>query len=275
MPAEIIVTADDAGYCDAIDRAITKLARDGPVTRASVFSNYASTEAECGELTAEIPLGLHFNISSGAPISPASQIPTLTGPDGRFHEPRKYITRDFDGEQDIRDAIKTFTEEDFDGYRRQAIRTELEQQLEQFEAVFGHCPEFSSVHHNLGRFPKVWQAMERVESAPKPRMKQLEDGELGEVFSTFVRNTAIKRDAERKFRSMIIDAIESGLDSSSGPFEIVCHPSMGVDGLNDFTVYREGRVTEYHILKSDTIMEIFEQAKRRDDAWLFEDAPGT
>lgn len=272
MPAEIIVTADDAGYCDAIDRAITTLARDGPVTRAAAFSNYVSTDDNRDELTADIPLGLHFNISSGTPISPLSQIPTLTGSDGRFHEPRKYLTRDFGREQTVRDAIQTFIDEDFDDYRRQDIRTELERQLERFESVFETRPGFGSVHHNLGRFPKVWQAIERIQSAPTPRMKQLEDGIIADVFSTFVQNSASIQESINRFRSMIVDAVRTGLETDV-PIEIVCHPSADTDRLDAFTVYTGGRVIEYQVLQSTAISRLFDQGERVDDKWRFEHVP--
>lgn len=272
MAAEIIVTADDAGYCEGIDRAISNLAREGPLTRAAAFSNYATDTDSQNELTTNITVGLHYNLSSGVPVCPKSLVPTLTKADGRFYEPREYISQDFDDEQAVRDAIETFINKDFENYRVKDIRTELKHQLQQFKSVFGIPPDFGCVHHNLGRFDKVWQPLERLPSAPTPRMRQLEVGTISDVVSTFVQNSASVQDGIDRFRSMIVNAIRTGLETDT-PIEIVCHPSTDTNRLDAFTVYTDGRVTEYKALQSSTISNIFDQGERVGDKWRFKEVP--
>jgi hypothetical protein len=71
---------------------------------------------------------------------------------------------------------------------------------------------------------------------------------------------------------MILNAIRTGLETDS-PVEIVCHPSTDTDRLDTFTVYTGGRVIEYQVLQSSTILAIFEQGERVGNKWRFEEVP--
>jgi len=79
----VIVNADDLGLHPAVRRSVEECAALGTVTSASVLANGPDT-AEVRPI-AGVSLGAHLNILRGVPLSPASEVPSLVGSDGRFH----------------------------------------------------------------------------------------------------------------------------------------------------------------------------------------------
>lgn len=82
----LIVNADDLGWTVGVNRGIAEAHRNGIVTSASLLSN-GSAFAD-GVMTAkEIPglgVGVHLNLSDGAPVAPAGQVRTLLSEDDGF-----------------------------------------------------------------------------------------------------------------------------------------------------------------------------------------------
>lgn len=66
----LIINADDLGYCSARDNAIFQLFQRGVVTSASLLVNSGSSEAALpSALALGLPVGLHFNLTEGVPLS--------------------------------------------------------------------------------------------------------------------------------------------------------------------------------------------------------------
>src|SRR5690349_16059471 len=83
------ITADDAACSSDIDRGILDLTSAGLLTRAAAFSTYGRLKSFSRLLDSSISLGIHFNLSSGRPLSKAEQIRSLIDTSGRFHCPTK------------------------------------------------------------------------------------------------------------------------------------------------------------------------------------------
>ena len=79
MKVDFRVTADDFGYCAERDAGILQAVRNGCVTHVSALVNGASLReslktCECDGL---LSVGLHFNLTEGAPTLPPHTIPSL------------------------------------------------------------------------------------------------------------------------------------------------------------------------------------------------------
>ena len=78
----LIVNADDLGFTDGVTRGIVDAHRAGSVTSASLMVNtpgfaYALT---CIRSLPALGVGLHLNLTAGAPLVAAELVPSLTDP---------------------------------------------------------------------------------------------------------------------------------------------------------------------------------------------------
>ncbi|MEY3022771.1 MAG: hypothetical protein RIS86_1969 [Planctomycetota bacterium] len=78
----LIINADDLGLHPAVRRAVEECAARGTVTSASVLANGPDLAAV--RPVAGVSMGAHLNILRGAPLSPAREVRSLVGDDGRF-----------------------------------------------------------------------------------------------------------------------------------------------------------------------------------------------
>jgi len=82
----LIVNADDLGWTVGVNRGIAEAHRNGIVTSTSLLSN-GGAFADGVKTAKEIPglgVGVHLNLSDGAPIAPAEQVRTLLREDDGF-----------------------------------------------------------------------------------------------------------------------------------------------------------------------------------------------
>jgi hopanoid biosynthesis associated protein HpnK len=84
----VIFTADDFGLDVAVNEAVEIAHRDGVLTSASLMVAEAAA-ADAVTRARALPtlrVGLHLTLVEGRPVLPASEIPVLVGPDGRFRD---------------------------------------------------------------------------------------------------------------------------------------------------------------------------------------------
>ena len=82
----LIVTADDLGWTAGVNRGIAEAHRHGIVTSTSLLANgcaFADAVAAASEMPG-LGVGVHLNLSDGAPIAPAGQVQSLLNEDGKF-----------------------------------------------------------------------------------------------------------------------------------------------------------------------------------------------
>jgi predicted glycoside hydrolase/deacetylase ChbG (UPF0249 family) len=79
----LTITCDDLGYSDARDAAILRCHAAGGATRASLLVTGASAaRALAAAAAAGLPVGLHVNLTEGAPAAPRAAVASLLGADG-------------------------------------------------------------------------------------------------------------------------------------------------------------------------------------------------
>ena len=84
---QLVVNADDFGLSPLVDDGIAEAVEAGVVTSVSVMVNtpgFDDAMRRAPALVARASIGLHFNLTTGAPVSPAADVPSLVDRAGRF-----------------------------------------------------------------------------------------------------------------------------------------------------------------------------------------------
>lgn len=86
MARYLIVNADDFGLSESVSRGIITAHRQGILTSTTYMTNFPWA-AEMAPLLAEAPdlgVGVHLNLTTGEPVLPPEQVPTLVDGRGTF-----------------------------------------------------------------------------------------------------------------------------------------------------------------------------------------------
>lgn len=93
---KLIITADDYGMCQIVNDAIDDCIEAGLVTSTNVLVNMeeASAAATLRSRYPDLSIGMHWNVTSGRPVSPISCVQTLVDPlTGEFYSVSQFIKR--------------------------------------------------------------------------------------------------------------------------------------------------------------------------------------
>jgi predicted glycoside hydrolase/deacetylase ChbG (UPF0249 family) len=90
----LIVNADDFGLTNGVNRGIAELYQLGLVTSTSMMVNMPGFEnaVKRARRMTRLGVGLHFNLTYGAPLSPPAEVPTLVNAQGQFSGEHEYWT---------------------------------------------------------------------------------------------------------------------------------------------------------------------------------------
>ncbi|HEY8263998.1 MAG TPA: hopanoid biosynthesis-associated protein HpnK, partial [Methyloceanibacter sp.] len=82
----LIVTADDFGLSKEVNEAVERGHRDGILSAASLMVGAPAKDdaVRVARANPKLGVGLHVTLLDGRPVLPASEIPGLVGPNGRF-----------------------------------------------------------------------------------------------------------------------------------------------------------------------------------------------
>ncbi len=82
----LVVTADDLGLSDSVDRGIVAAHRDGIVRSTSLLVTFprSAESAALARCEPDLEVGLHIDLVEGTPVSDPSRVPTLVDGEGRF-----------------------------------------------------------------------------------------------------------------------------------------------------------------------------------------------
>ncbi|MGN0243017.1 MAG: carbohydrate deacetylase [Lachnospiraceae bacterium] len=141
MQKKLIITADDYGMCDSVNRAIDACIDARVVLSTNVMTNMAAAN-EASVLKKKHPyvsVGLHYNFTVGSPISPIDKVRSLVNKDGEFLSyPR------------IREKCRDKT------YNFNEIICEMKAQWERGVEIFG-TPDYWNTHENVHVYPRLYQ----------------------------------------------------------------------------------------------------------------------
>ncbi len=84
----LIVNADDLGWTDGVNRGIAEAHRKGLVTSTSLLANGRAFESavQVAAANPELGVGVHLNLSDGAPTAHSSKVSSLLDSHGELHD---------------------------------------------------------------------------------------------------------------------------------------------------------------------------------------------
>jgi predicted glycoside hydrolase/deacetylase ChbG (UPF0249 family) len=131
----LIVNADDFGLTPGVSRGILEAGRRGIVTGTTLLVNRDIPSAQIEELQASgMGVGVHLNLTLGAPVSNPRRVASLVDAEGRF----------------IRDAREAAARACTD-----EARIELGNQIDVFRKIMGRFPTHLDTHHHVGRYDPI------------------------------------------------------------------------------------------------------------------------
>lgn len=145
---ELIITADDFGYSATTNLGIVNSCRSngGLITQSSLMVSYSDQHArEAVELAQkyDIHLGLHLNLSEGAPISDVSKVASLLTESGIDNKPL------FRGKFGLRNSIEARF------IKLNELKREIQAQFIKFKELTGDFPKHFDGHHHTHIIPQV------------------------------------------------------------------------------------------------------------------------
>jgi hopanoid biosynthesis associated protein HpnK len=240
----LTVTGDDFGFSRAVNRAIIEAHERGVLTHASLMVNGAAA-AEAIALARSRPdlsVGLHLVVVDGAATLPPTEIPHLTGADGRFRGT----------------SVSAGLRYQFSGAARRELAREIRAQLERFRET-GLALSHVDGHHHMHLHPFVLETLTGLAREFAIPAIRLPSEELGLALAISPGNFAgktlwsgifglLRRHGERRLRKAgiafserVYGLLETG--RVTGPYlldlipriradrvEIYCHPAVASPG---------------------------------------------
>ncbi|GEM_PF-224278 len=174
-PLSLIINADDYGLHPSVDDAILQCYAAGVLSSASLMVNQPHWQAAANKAQAAgLPLGLHFNLTLGRPLSHPAQVPGLVDADGCFVPRRRLIARLLAGQT-----------------RFAEVRRELKAQCRAFEQA-GLAMDHLDSHQHVHAHPRVLQTVAEYAQAQNVPLRFLQALPLVSS-SVVVRLPLIKR----------------------------------------------------------------------------------
>ncbi|MBI2528178.1 MAG: ChbG/HpnK family deacetylase [Candidatus Rokubacteria bacterium] len=138
-PRVLIVNADDWGLTAGVSRGILHAYRHGIVTSTTLLVTRPLDPTLLEELSGSgLGVGLHLNLTLGAPVSPASRVPSLVDGEGRFVRDARAVAGRAKGDE---------------------ARIEFGAQIDAFRRIMGGFPTHLDSHHHVGRHEPLLDLM--------------------------------------------------------------------------------------------------------------------
>jgi predicted glycoside hydrolase/deacetylase ChbG (UPF0249 family) len=236
----LIVNADDLGRTPGINAGVFRAHREGLVTSSTVMVCYG-TAAEAARLSREHPglgLGLHVQLSGGAPLLGPGRVPSLVGVDGRFPaKPEGHVAP-----------------------AEAEVLAEARAQFERFVVLFGRKPTHLDSHHHSHRLEPVFRAVTRLAREHGLPVRNAGGDMPKRLAAAGVRanDTFVEEFFDTGATLARFEAIVAGLPE--GTTELMCHPAVVDDELRGSSGYAAPRERELAVLTDPAARRAVERA---------------
>lgn len=237
----LIVNADDFGLTSGVNRAIVECHQRGVVTSATLMVN-GGAAVEAALLAADNPrlgVGLHLNLTSGAPAMPPESVPSLVGEDGLFPGLKTALWRLTSGKA-----------------RAHELEDEIAAQIDRLIKL-GIRPTHIDSHHHLHAHPHLRSLVRKI--GPRhgiTRMRGLRMSAKGPKAMAIALAARLPSSGKRmsmpdRFSGMEVmgnkdmaAALKRELAADGDTLEFMCHPGYADDELAKVTSYNAPRQEE-------------------------------
>lgn len=252
---KLIVTADDFGYSQNVNKAIIKCFRNGIVTSTSLLANtkYFDESVKLLKQDKNLDVGIHINLTESKPLTKAK---TLTDKSGNFIHKTKW----FDGHYDNADPKE--------------LENEIEAQIKR-SISSGVKITHMNGHNHIHIFPKVIDAAARM--AKKYSIKYLrlpiEKMENKDNFAVLIGRLSKMAECKTLKNSLKMTDAFYGIDDmhdmsfkkfseilkslKGGASELMVHPAY-IDKSGDRFHQLPQREREIKLLTSEKIKKLIE-----------------
>lgn len=208
----MIITADDFGYNQKVNREIIDAYQDKTVNQCSLLVNFKSVKDAVFQYQKlnhpHFFIGLHFNVVEGFSVSSPKEIPSIVKPDGKFYPTPLFLYRLIINKIQMKDILK-----------------ELEAQIKLFKS-FGlnlhHLDSHQNIHCFEPIFSEISQYLAEKEKGVKLRSILSCQKRLKKFPLKYAVFTLIRRIQSLKFPKK---AFPSNLE----PEEKIVHPGTNFD----------------------------------------------
>ncbi|HYK12087.1 MAG TPA: ChbG/HpnK family deacetylase [Gemmatimonadales bacterium] len=249
----VVINADDFGLCEGVTRGIVEAHQAGAVTAASMFANAPGFggAVQAARQFPRLDLGLHFNLTVGAPVSPPARVPSLCATTGLFRSLGPLIRRALSGRVDPDDVAR-----------------ECRAQLDRLRAAGVRVSHLDG-HRHAHVLPGVWSGVEAVgRSEGIPVRRPVEPVGPGRMAAKLALRIACviampgPTPSSHHFRGIGLlgardfgDALVGLLDRSpAGVTEVAVHPGYVDADLLRWDSYAQDRERELAALRSPHVL---------------------
>ena len=262
MSLAVIVNADDFGLTRGVNESIVACHKAGSVTSTSFMANMDAAEhaAILAGGNPSLGVGLHFNLTSGTPVSRPDDVRSIVGGDSRLLSRHALIMRAVTGKLD-----------------RAHLLTELNAQLSRMRDL-GIEPTHFDSHQHVHALPMVFDVVSQVagslakpiripwrwsgHAGGKPLRRRINESVLGFMVSRCVRSMPAGM-ATNDGLCSVFDLNRAAADLSNasyaellapyqtGLIELMVHPALADAELEGLTEITKVSAVEDVLLRSD------------------------
>lgn len=268
MEKYLIVNADDYGHTHGVSEGIRIAHLQGIVTSTTAMMNYLpslETLKTAQNTCPDLGLGVHLVLTSGKPLLPVQQVPSLVMPNGSFPGYDAFITR-------------------LENINPDEALLEWRAQVELFVAATGHTPDHLDSHHHSSYFtPALFERMLSLAqeyqcpirnpfgAPPISFGNYLPEGSA-EKYGDVISNL-LTRFHPRTPQVFMVDFYDEGVtletlkqiavridaDSQHDSFELMVHPAVVDEDLRQTSSYNDMRSQELAILQNEEIKTLLNE----------------
>lgn len=267
MGIRLILNADDYGRDDDVSRGIRQAHANGIVTSTTAMMNMSASEANlylAAQETPRLGVGVHLVLTSGKPLLPAKNVPSLVDENGFFLRP---------------DAFKA----QLGSLHAEEVMAEWRAQIKKFIRAAGRAPTHLDSHHHASYFSemlfrtmltpaKEFDCAIRipVTSVPgednglSPRLRDSFSEFSGQLLAEFRPRTPNRFNAtfydEQATKTNLMEVLQN---LEEGVTEIMCHPGYAGAELLAASVYNHQRENELDVLSDSEVRQFINARKIR------------
>lgn len=257
MALSLIVNADDLGRTSEINRGIVDSFRNGIVTSASLLANFPAFDDAVQLINLyNIPVGIHFNLTEGHPLSECSCVPSLLDRNGQFYGKYAFYHRLIMGR-----------------FREQEMKRELAAQMERC-LEHGLRLNHYDGHHHIHIVRSIAPLVRSLGKKQQLPSRQLNRPHRRQSLTAYAHHCVISLMAQsqttarrrtfwgfdlmlRKNKLAALETILSNL--KPGVNELMCHP--GYISSEDIGHYNAQRQQETEALCKRSIRRLIDEKK--------------
>lgn len=205
--ALVILTADDYALTEGVSRGIRELAAARRISATSAMTNMRHWRSEAPALAPlrdRLAIGLHFNLTLGAPLGPMPRLART----GALPPLGTVVGAAIKGALDAGE-----------------VREELARQLDAFEAVLGHPPDHLDGHQHVHALPVIREVVAETIARRYPMRPPLVRDPGDRVARIVARRTAVGK-------ALVLAWLSRGLAAELARRQLPANDSFA--GVSDF-----------------------------------------